>query len=66
MKATVACAQMHPVLGDVPANLRTIAELAGDAVHRHGADLVVLPESATTGLAVARCDQIRSQRAPPR
>ncbi|MFN8518070.1 MAG: carbon-nitrogen hydrolase family protein [Chloroflexota bacterium] len=54
----VAVVQMDCILGDVEANLRHIERLAADAVRDHGADLVILPECATTGYFVG--DRARS------
>ncbi len=54
----VAVAQMDCVLGDVGANLTHIERLATDAVRDQGADLVIMPECATTGYFVG--DRARS------
>lgn len=48
MPWTIACAQFAPSKADVPANLDRIAELARQAAEE-GADLVVFPETATSG-----------------
>ena len=45
---SLACAQIAPKKGDLPANLDTIAEVALQA-SAAGADLVVFPEGSTTG-----------------
>lgn len=57
MDVRVAVAQMDCVLGDVPANLARIEELARRAALDEGAELVILPECATTGYFVG--DQAR-------
>jgi predicted amidohydrolase len=44
----VACCQFRPAPGDVPANLRRMRDLAGDAA-REGARIVLFSELATTG-----------------
>jgi len=54
----VAVAQMDCVLGDVGADLTHIERLATDAVRDQGADLVIMPECATTGYFVG--DRARS------
>lgn len=48
MPWTIACAQFAPSKADVPANLDRIGELARQA-SEEGADLVVFPETATSG-----------------
>lgn len=48
----MAVGQMHPVPGDVAANLATIETLVSNAV-AEGARLVILPETATTGYFIA-------------
>ncbi|MBB5791194.1 carbon-nitrogen hydrolase family protein [Jiangella mangrovi] len=55
MAVTVACAQVAPVLGDVPANLAAISSSAREAA-AGGASLVVLPECAVTGYPFSRSD----------
>lgn len=52
MDVRVAVAQMDCVLGDVPANLARIETLATRAARDEGAQLVILPECATTGYFV--------------
>lgn len=47
-QTTVAVVQMQPHFGDVTANMTVIADAVGDVAAR-GAQLVVLPELATTG-----------------
>jgi predicted amidohydrolase len=61
MDARVAVAQMDCVLGDVPANLERIETLAR-AAHADGAQLVILPECATTGYFVG--DRVRELATP--
>lgn len=46
----VAAIQVAPRLGDVPANLQACARLVHEAAE-HGAELIVLPEFFTTGMA---------------
>lgn len=48
MPIQVACAQFAPRKADIDANLRRIAEIASQA-SGEGADLVVFPETATSG-----------------
>ena len=48
----VACIQMHPVFGDVAANVAHSLELI-DRAASQGANLVVLPELANTGYMFA-------------
>ena len=48
MAFTVACAQFAPEKAEVDRNLDTIAEIVVQA-HAEGADLLVLPETATSG-----------------
>lgn len=48
MAFTVACAQFAPEKAEVDKNLDTIAEIVVQA-HGEGADLLVLPETATSG-----------------
>jgi 5-aminopentanamidase len=48
--ATIACAQLAPVFGDVGRN-RALAAGAIESAARSGADVVVLPELCTTGYA---------------
>lgn len=58
MDVRVAVAQMDCVLGDVDANLAHIEGLVTRAVHDEQAQLVILPECATTGYFVG--DRARS------
>ncbi len=51
MKLTVACAQIAPAKGQISKNLDTIAETILQA-SGEGADLVVFPETATSGYLV--------------
>jgi predicted amidohydrolase len=62
METRVAVVQMDCVLGDTPANLAHIEELAGRAAREHGAELVVLPECATTGYFVG--ERVRALATP--
>lgn len=48
MPFTVACAQFAPLKAEVDRNLDTIAEIVQQA-HDEGADLLVLPETSTSG-----------------
>ncbi len=61
MDARVAVAQMDCVLGDVAANLERIEHLTRVA-HSDGAQLVILPECATTGYFVG--DRVRELATP--
>lgn len=61
MDTLVAVAQMDCVLGDVPANLERIERLSRDA-QAGGAQLVILPECATTGYFVG--DRVRELATP--
>jgi predicted amidohydrolase len=62
MDTRVAVVQMDCVLGDVPANLAHIEGLVTRAAGEHGAELVVLPECATTGYFVG--DRVRELATP--
>lgn len=55
----IACAQIAPTLGAVAANLELSADAVADAVGQ-GADIVVLPELATSGYMFADADEARS------
>ena len=59
MDTRVAVAQMDCVLGDVSANLERIERLTRVA-HADGAQLVILPECATTGYFVG--ERVRRAR----
>jgi len=61
MDARVAVAQMDCVLGDVSANLERIERLTRVA-HADGAQLVILPECATTGYFVG--ERVRELATP--
>jgi predicted amidohydrolase len=62
MDLRVAVVQMDCVLGDVVANLAHIEDLAGRAARDHGAELVILPECATTGYFVG--ERVRELATP--
>ncbi|GAY13443.1 nitrilase-related carbon-nitrogen hydrolase [Mycobacterium sp. shizuoka-1] len=55
----IACAQIAPTIGALAANLELAAGAIADAV-AHGADVVVLPELATSGYMFADADEARS------
>ncbi|SEE87693.1 carbon-nitrogen hydrolase family protein [Jiangella alba] len=57
MPVAVACAQVAPVLGAVPANLDAMAAQARAAAAA-GASLVVFPECAVTGYPFSRADAL--------
>ncbi|WP_197379612.1 nitrilase-related carbon-nitrogen hydrolase [Mycolicibacterium mengxianglii] len=61
---TVACCQFAPVLGDLDANIASIETQVSAAVSA-GADVVVLPELATSGYMFADADEARSVALPP-
>jgi predicted amidohydrolase len=63
MDATVAVVQMDCVLGELEPNLARIEALAREAVSRHGAELVVFPECATTGYFVGERGRALAQPA---
>jgi predicted amidohydrolase len=52
----VAAVQMLPATGDREANVQRADRLVREAVLRHGAQLVVLPECALTGYASPACE----------
>jgi predicted amidohydrolase len=58
----VAAVQLEPVLGDVAENLRRCESLADEAARR-GAELIVLPEFFTTGMAYL--DRLADAALPP-
>ena len=60
----IACCQLDPVLGDVEANTDLIATSIADAVAA-GADIVVLPELATSGYMFADADEARAAALQP-
>jgi predicted amidohydrolase len=60
----IACAQIAPTVGAVAANLELSAGAIADAVAR-GADIVVLPELATSGYMFADADEARSAALQP-
>ncbi|MCX2934061.1 hydrolase [Mycobacterium sp. CVI_P3] len=55
----IACAQIDPMIGAVATNLELSANAVADAVAQ-GADVVVLPELATSGYMLADPDEARS------
>lgn len=60
----IACCQLDPVIGDVDANSERIAAGIGDAVAA-GADIVVVPELATSGYMLADRDEAASVALSP-
>ncbi|HVQ52712.1 MAG TPA: nitrilase-related carbon-nitrogen hydrolase, partial [Mycobacterium sp.] len=48
----VACCQLDPVIGEVDANTGLISSAISEAVSA-GADIIVLPELATSGYMLA-------------
>lgn len=60
----IACAQISPTLGAVAANVELSAGAIADAVAQ-GADVVVLPELATSGYMFADADEARSAALRP-
>lgn len=63
MTTSVACAQFAPEFGDVAGNCAAITDLIGRAVAA-GADVVVLPELATTGYMFTDADEARALALP--
>ncbi|WP_272937891.1 nitrilase-related carbon-nitrogen hydrolase [Mycolicibacterium iranicum] len=59
----IACCQLDPVLGDLDANSGLIESAVADAVGA-GADIVVLPELATSGYMFADGDEARVASLP--
>ncbi|MCV7346423.1 nitrilase-related carbon-nitrogen hydrolase [Mycolicibacterium rhodesiae] len=55
----IACAQIDPAIGALAANVELSTGAIADAV-AHGADVVVLPELATSGYMFADADEARS------
>ncbi|WP_059019641.1 nitrilase-related carbon-nitrogen hydrolase [Mycobacterium sp. M26] len=55
----IACAQIAPTVGELDANLELSAAAIADAAAA-GADIVVLPELATSGYMFADADEARS------
>ncbi|AQT80311.1 hydrolase [Mycolicibacterium litorale] len=60
----VACAQIDPTLGAVQANLKLSAGVIAEAVGR-GAQIVVLPELATSGYMFADAEEARAAALRP-
>lgn len=61
----IACCQFAPTIGAVSDNVALGADYIGRAV-RDGADIVVLPELATSGYMLADTDEARSVALTPR
>lgn len=59
----IACCQFSPVFGDLPGNVAAIEAKIGAAVAA-GADVVVLPELATSGYMFADADEARGLALP--
>jgi predicted amidohydrolase len=59
----IACAQLAPVLGDLAANLETSTAAIAEAVSA-GAQIVVLPELATSGYMFRDADEARAVALP--
>ena len=59
----IACAQLAPVLGDLAANLETSTAAIAEAVSA-GAQIVVLPELATSGYMFSDADEARAAALP--
>jgi predicted amidohydrolase len=59
----IACAQFRPLLGDLPANREQVERLAAEAA---GADLLVLPELASSGYAFLSREEARAAAEPAR
>ena len=60
----IACCQIDPAIADLAANTELIAAQIADAVGA-GADIVVLPELATSGYMFADADEARSVALTP-
>lgn len=60
----IACCQIDPVLGDLAANAEVIEAQIRDAV-KVGADVIVLPELATSGYMFADADEARTVALAP-
>lgn len=60
----IVCCQLNPVIGDVDANTELIASAIAEAVSA-GADIVVLPELATSGYMFADEDEARAAALAP-
>ena len=61
--AVVVVCQLAPVLGDVEGNLARVTGAVGAAAAR-GAEVIVLPELATTGYAFTDIDELRDLAEP--
>ncbi len=60
----IACCQIDPAIADLVANTELIATQIADAVGA-GADIIVLPELATSGYMFADADEARSVALTP-
>ncbi|MDF2824327.1 MAG: putative amidohydrolase [Mycobacterium sp.] len=60
---TIACCQFSPVFGDLAGNIGTVESLIADAVSA-GADIIVLPELATSGYMFHDAAEARSLSLP--
>jgi predicted amidohydrolase len=60
----IACCQIDPAIGDLAANAEVIAAQIRDAVAA-GADVIVLPELATSGYMFADADEARAVALTP-
>jgi predicted amidohydrolase len=61
--ARVVCEQIEPIVGDRESNFRLIIEAVERAIKAH-ADIVVLPELATSGYMFSSMDEARSLAIP--
>lgn len=62
-RITVACCQMTPVVGDKQGNLDRVREAVSGAADK-GADVVVVPELASTGYVFADLAELRALAEP--
>lgn len=60
---TIACCQFSPVFGDLAGNIGTVETLIAQSV-RSGADVIVLPELATSGYMFRDADEARASALP--
>ncbi len=60
----IACCQIHPTIGEVAANMELIEAQIREAVAA-GADIVVLPELATSGYMFVDADEARAAALAP-